>query len=80
MNLKKERVLINYDYLTKKVLDVKPYYGDGKGVSYFVDDSDFLKKAEARGFPKASAFLRGEKKLQKCVSCDIINSMINKYL
>lgn len=62
MNLKKERVLINYDYLTKKVLDVKPYYGDGKGVSYFVDDSDFLKKAEARGM---DVFFIGKKFIER---------------
>lgn len=46
---KKKRVLLQVDYLTKKIYDVQEYSGDGKGIDTKVNDFDFLKKAETRG-------------------------------
>lgn len=45
----KTRVLLQVDYLTKKVLGFQLYSGDGKGVSCYVDDLDFLQNAHKRG-------------------------------
>ncbi len=46
---RKKRVLLQVDYLTKKIYEVQEYNGDGKGVDAQVVDLDFLKKAEAQG-------------------------------
>lgn len=49
MQKKKKRVLLQVDYLSKKVYGVQEYTGDGKGVDAKVEDVDFLSKAEERG-------------------------------
>lgn len=45
----KKRVLLQVDYLTNKVYDVKQYTGDGKGIDVTVDNLDYFVKAEERG-------------------------------
>lgn len=46
---KKTRVLLQADYLTKKVYEVKEYSGDGKGSAFRTEDPLFLLHAAERG-------------------------------
>lgn len=43
---KKTRILLQVDYLTDKVYDVKEYLGDGEGIDFEVEDLNFLNNAE----------------------------------
>lgn len=47
---RKTRVLLQVDFLTNKIYDVKEYSGDGKGIDVKVDHVDFLSQAEAEGW------------------------------